>query len=138
MAGPAVIEGGCLCGALRYQAHGAPAIAGFCCCADCRHVSGSGAIGFMMFPASALLITGAARQFRSTSIRGTQAVRNSCVICASLIYGGTWGADEAHTVYAGSLDDPADFHPTIAIFNRDRPAWMTLPVGLTLFETMPA
>jgi len=25
------------------------------------------------------------------------------------------------TVYAGSLDDPSLFHPTVAIFTRDRP-----------------
>jgi hypothetical protein len=43
----------------------------------------------------------------------------------------------SHTIYAGSLDDPARFHPTIAIFARDRPAWVPLPPGLTVFETMP-
>ncbi len=38
------ITGGCLCGALRYEAEGEPHFAGYCCCADCRKASGSGFI----------------------------------------------------------------------------------------------
>jgi hypothetical protein len=53
------------------------------------------------------------------------------------VFGGIIGIDTSHTIYAGSLDDPARFVPTIAIFNRDRPAWAAVPDGLTLFETMP-
>ena len=40
-------------------------------------------------------------------------------------------------LYAGSLNDPSGFHPTIAIFTRDRPAWAAIPPGLTLFEQLP-
>jgi hypothetical protein len=129
--------GGCLCGAVRYEATGGPAYAGHCYCADCRKASGSGFIPFMGFPAAALSFTGTTRQFRSPSLRGTEAVRNSCPECGSLVFGGVVGEDVSHTIYAGSLDDPARFHPTIAIFARDRPDWVPLPPGLTVFETMP-
>src|ERR1700759_4806702 len=47
-------EGGCLCGAVRYQADGDPLSAGYCYCADCRKASGSGFIPFMGFPAHAV------------------------------------------------------------------------------------
>ena len=47
------------------------------------------------------------------------------------------GVDEDHTVYAGTLDDPSRFNPVVAIFTRDRPAWVTIPQGLITFETMP-
>ena len=50
--------GGCLCGALRYEARGEPDMAGHCYCADCRKASGSGFIPFMNFSASALTISG--------------------------------------------------------------------------------
>jgi hypothetical protein len=132
-----LITGGCLCGALRYEANAAPGFAGFCCCADCRKASGAGAIAFMGFPATALRITGETRQTRSRSARGTEAVRNTCAECGSLVFGGILGVDTEHTVYAGSLDDPSHFHPKIAIFTRDRPAWMELPAGLILFEDLP-
>lgn len=131
------ITGGCLCGALRYEASAPPDLAGYCCCADCRRASGSGFIPFMGFPAEALRVTGATRQFRSPSFRGTVAVRNSCPECGGLVFGGVIGEDVSHTVYAGSLDDPAQFRPSMAIFTRDRPDWVRLPPGLAEFETMP-
>ncbi len=130
------ITGGCLCGQLRYEAVGAPDGMGFCYCTDCRKASGSGFIPFMNFPASALSITGRAHQFHSPAIRGT-ATRNSCPDCGGLVFGGIHGVHDSHTIYAGSLDDPAQFRPAIAIFLRDKPDWVAMPDGLTIFETMP-
>ena len=129
--------GGCLCGAVRYEASGEPSLMGHCYCADCRKASGSGFIPFMGFPASALRVTGEVRQFRSPAFRGGEAVRNYCPTCGGLVFGGVLGESESHTVYAGSLDDPSRFRPAIALFNRDRPDWAVLPPGLTVFETMP-
>jgi hypothetical protein len=129
--------GGCLCGALRYEAEGEPLYAGHCYCADCRKASGSGFVPFMGFSSSAVRFSGQARQFTCKSAQGTDAVRNFCPVCGSLVFGGVVGEDVEHTIYAGSLDDPSAFHPKIAIFNRDRPAWAILPPDLTVFETMP-
>ena len=129
--------GGCLCGALRFEARGTPAFMGHCYCGDCRKASGSGFIPFMSFAADAVRITGAARQTIAKSVRGTDAVRNFCPSCGGLVFGGIVGKDTEHTIYAGALDDPALFRPAIAIFNRDRPDWAPLPPGLKVFETMP-
>jgi len=136
-AAPGPITGGCLCGALRYEAEGEPLFAGHCCCADCRRASGSGSIPYMGFASSAVRFAGATHQFRSTSFRGTETVRNFCAACGSLVFGGEVGRDEFHTIYAGSLDDPSRFHPTEAIFGRDRPRWVTLPSGMPLHHLMP-
>jgi hypothetical protein len=129
--------GGCLCGALRYEADAPPSFAGYCYCADCRKASGSGFIPFMGFRSTALRFSGEPRQFRSKSIRGSDAVRNFCPACSGLVFGGEVGKSDQHTVYAGSLDDPSWFKPTIAIFARDRPAWVTLPPDLKIFDTLP-
>ena len=131
------ITGGCLCGQLRYAAQGEPRMAGLCFCADCRKASGSGFIPFMNFPASALTITGAAHQFHSPALHARTATRNSCPACGGLVFGGIHGVHDSHTIYAGSLDDPARFRPAIAIFLRDKPDWLPVPDGLIAFETMP-
>jgi len=110
---------------------------GLCFCADCRKASGSGFIPFINFGAEAVTFSGAALQFRSLSFRGTESVRNFCPACGGLVFGGEIGKDDAHTIYAGSLDDASLFVPRIAIFNRDRPAWVPLPPGVAMFETMP-
>jgi hypothetical protein len=131
------IRGGCLCGAVRYVAAGAPYYAGLCFCIDCRRASGGGAIPFLGYPAERLTITGETVHVRTRSARGGESVRSRCRQCGSLVFGGIAGVDREHTLYAGTLDDPARFEPTMAIFVRDRPDWVPLPPGLALFETMP-
>jgi len=129
--------GGCLCGALRYEAQGEPAYTGHCYCEDCRKASGSGFIPFMGFAASAVRFTGKSQTYTCKSASGGDAVRNSCPVCGGLVFGGIVGQDEMHTIYAGSLDDASLFKPAIAIFTRSRPAWAPLPPELTAFEAMP-
>jgi hypothetical protein len=129
--------GGCLCGALRYEADGEPSASGICFCTDCRKASGSGFIPFMGFTSSAVRFSGENRQFVSTSARGTEAVRNFCPVCGGLVFGGVVGKDKNFTIYAGSLDDPSLFHPQIAIFTRDRAPWADIPPGLKTFEALP-
>jgi hypothetical protein len=128
------ITGGCLCGALRYEAEGEPKYAGYCFCADFRKASGSGFVLFMGFSASALRFSGETRKFISKSARGGDAVRNSCPVCGGLVFGGELGKDTMFTIYAGSLDDPSLFHPTVAIFTSGRPAWAVIPPELKIFE----
>ncbi|HXV01053.1 MAG TPA: GFA family protein [Caulobacteraceae bacterium] len=132
-----LFAGGCLCGALRYEAHGAPTLMGHCYCADCRKASGGGFIPFMGFAREAVSFTGPHVEFRSPAARGGEATRNRCALCGSLVFGGELGVSDSFTIYAGTLDDPAAFRPQIAIFNRGRPQWALLPAGLTVFETMP-
>ena len=129
--------GGCLCGALRYEAIGDPINAGLCYCADCRKASGSGFIPFMGFRADAVTFAGATLTFVSKAAAGGDAVRNSCPVCGGLVFGGRVGVDDSFTIYAGSLDDPSAFKPRIAIFARDRPAWAYLPPDLVAFDALP-
>ena len=131
------ITGGCLCGALRYEARGEPTAAGFCYCGDCRKASGSGFVGFLGFAAAALRVTGPSRPFESPARRGGVATRNSCALCSSLVFGGVLGESTTLNIYAGSLDEPARFVPTIAIFVRERPSWAPLPPGLRTFDALP-
>lgn len=132
-----LITGGCLCGALRYEAEGDPLYMGHCYCADCQKASGSGFIPFMGFSASALRITGPSKPFISPAANGGYATRNSCPVCNSLVFGGVIGESDSFTIYAGSLDDKSHFRPGIAIFNRNRPQWALLPSGVAVFDRMP-
>ncbi len=134
---PTRTTGGCLCGALRYEAFGQPIGSGHCYCADCRRASGSGFIPFMGFKAEAVRFAGEARQFHSKAANGNDAVRNRCANCMSLVFGGEIGKTDLYTLYAGSLDDPSAFHPTIAIFAEGRPPWAIIPPGFKVFDRMP-
>ena len=132
------ITGGCLCGALRYEATSAPKFMGYCCCDDCQKATGSGFVPFMNFPAGALNISGKTLTHRLTLKDGRAAVRNSCVVCGSLVFGGVYGTDGFHTIYAGTLDNPSLFKPAMAINTRFKPDWVILPPGIAQFEGMPS
>ncbi len=129
--------GGCLCGAVRYEAEGEPLFAGVCYCSDCQKASGSGFVPFMGFAAKRVRFSGQTRVMVSKAANGGDAHRNFCPTCGSLLFGGIVGVHDQHTIYAGSLDDPSSFEPQFAIFNGNRPAWTPLPEGLQVFETMP-
>ena len=133
-----VRSGGCLCGALRYEARGEPLFAGHCYCADCRKASGSGFVPYVGFARDAVSITGASLAFVSKAANGNDAVRNSCPRCGSLVFGGPRDSARVLNIYAGSLDDPAGFVPTAAIFTRNRPAWALIPAHLKVFEALPS
>jgi hypothetical protein len=132
-----VYTGGCLCGAVRYEAQGEPLYAGHCYCEDCRKASGSGFIPFMGYARESVRFSGQPRQFTSKAANGNDAVRNFCGVCGGLVFGGTVGKDRQFTIYAGSLDDPTAFRPRVAIFTRNRPGWAVVPPGLKVFEGLP-
>lgn len=132
-----ILTGGCLCGQVRYEARGAPRFSGFCFCVDCRKASGSGFIPFIGFAPGQVTITGEVLLHSHRLKNGRSAERNSCAVCGGLVFGGERGNAESHTIYAGSLDDPSLFKPTIAINVADRAPWALLPEGLTVFAGMP-
>lgn len=132
-----MLTGGCLCGALCYEATGAPGFMGYCCCDDCQKSSGSGFIPFMGFAARDITITGPTLTHELSHKDGRRSVRNSCATCGGLVFGGIRGKDVQHTIYAGTLDDPSQFKPMMAINTRFKPDWVILPPGLRMFEGMP-
>jgi len=131
------ITGSCLCGDLRWKASAPPKWMGLCYCADCRKASGSGFIPFMGFDVAALIITGRWTVHTLAHADGRAAVRNSCLVCGGLVFGGKLGESDQYNIYAGSLDDPSLFNPTVALFLRDKPDWLPVPPGLREFQTMP-
>ena len=107
-----ILTGGCLCGAVRYQAEGEPLYAGFCYCEDCRRASGAGVVPFMGYKKQSCRVSGETKQARKRLRSGRTSVRNFCPACGSLMFGGEYGVSAQHTIYAGTLDDPSAFHPT--------------------------
>jgi adenylate cyclase len=111
--------GGCMCGAIRYEASGPPNESGTCHCHKCQQFSGSAYFAFAAFAASAFRFTrGEPKLYRSTSI----GERGFCPNCGSSLtfrYLESWGGDtkadpSQYWVGVGTLDHPEavtlDFH----------------------------
>jgi hypothetical protein len=130
------MTGACRCGAVRYRATGAPEFQGLCHCRDCQRLSGSGHVGFICFPSDAVAIEGEMLVRRGIGGSG-RAARHYCPACLSQLFGYSEIMPGKTNIYAGSLDDPAQFTPQFAIFVRDRPPWDLSSSGLQCFETLP-
>ena len=61
------IEGGCLCGAIRYRSELAPIASVLCHCSSCRRASGAPSLAWLILPAEGFSFTqGEPKTFRSS------------------------------------------------------------------------
>ena len=79
-------EGGCLCGAVRYQSKADPQVVGHCYCVDCRKTSGTGHCTHIGVPADGFSVTGEVRFFDKPADSGNVVSRGFCPTCGSAVY----------------------------------------------------
>ena len=131
------MTGGCLCGAVRYEASGGPDYAGLCHCRDCQRATGTGHGTYMGFARERVAIRGETRAFAVTGGSGAHSLRHFCPTCGTHVFGVRDPDDGSYTIYAGTLDDPEQFAPREAIFVRSRRSWDHDALGLPAFDTLP-
>lgn len=125
--------GGCLCGAVRYEATGKATNRCFCHCASCRRAAGAPMVPWATFGRDLLRITrGRLVEHRSSP----EVVRGFCGTCGtSLTYRHDGRPNEVDLALA-TLDDPATIAPRAHIWVRDKVPWVTITDGLPQFETI--
>ncbi len=131
------IEGGCLCGAVRYRGDAEPMVMGHCQCIDCRKASGTGHGSHMMVSPDAMTITGTVKIYESPADSGNIVGRAFCPECGCAVYSVNSGMPGMLALRASSLDDPELFEPQMVVYNSRGPSWDTLDPALPKFETMP-
>ncbi|MEW6752366.1 MAG: GFA family protein [Candidatus Latescibacterota bacterium] len=120
------IDGGCYCGAIRYQAHAAPRVTSVCYCANCRRAAGAQSVAWVTFAAEAFaFVRGTPARYRTD----TAAWRTFCPTCGtSLTYASDHRPQEID-VTTGSLDRPEEFAPTLRVFADEKLPWDVTPPG---------
>ena len=117
-----MITGGCLCGGVRYEVHGAFLRASHCHCSRCRRHSGT-----------AVCTQGRVRHedFRLVSgealVRVFQpdggAIKAFCSRCGSSLFGGTWPAGPEVSIRLGTVDYDPGIRPQFHTLVDDRAVW---------------
>ncbi len=118
-----VIEGGCLCGALRYRITGPVGEAVHCHCAMCRRSSGAPVVTWISVPVERFTFSrGEPSVYRSSS----HAKRRFCGGCGAQITFWSKHDPESIDVTLGTLDQP-EHHPAIRhIWTGSRLPWIHL------------
>ena len=115
-------RGGCLCGAVRFVASGAPVRVGICHCMDCRKHHGAAFFAAAVFRASAVRVTGAPRSYQG---------RHFCQTCGSSVF--ALSGDEVE-LHLGALDTPGQFAPSYELWTCRREPWLPAFPDMTSFE----
>ena len=103
-----ILEGGCLCGAIRFRATGKPTNTMVCHCQTCRRAAGSPVVAWLTFDRKDFRITrGKLSEFNSTP----PVTRGFCGTCGTpLTFESTRFPDETDVTIC-SLDDPEQVPP---------------------------
>lgn len=128
-------QGGCHCGAVRYEVNGVPQHVALCHCSDCRKSSGAPMVAWAAFTEDQFrLVEGEPVTFNSS---GT-AMRSFCAQCGTgLYYRNAEILPGIVDIQSATLDDPDALPPAIHIQVAERIGWMADAHSLPMFERYP-
>lgn len=131
------IEGGCLCGAVRYRASEEFG-GGHCHCTDCRKTSGTGHGSHMIVPEGGFALTGTVATYDRPADSGNMVSRNFCPACGSGLFSTNNGMPGMVFIRASSLDDPEVFKPQMIVYADRAASWDLTDPALPRLAKMPA
>lgn len=112
-------QGGCLCGAVRYEVSVEPKSVVRCHCNDCRRASGAPALAWMIVPVDGFRwLAGEPKGFASSP----PVIRGFCERCGTTL---TYFYEKSSyiDVTTATLDDPDAFAPLKEIWVEQKLAW---------------
>jgi len=134
------IQGGCRCGAVRYElALDALPTTYACHCLDCQTWSGSAFSQQTFVPEAALVVTGPVVVYAFTTPSGNTSTQRMCGVCHARIYNTNTARPNVAVVRAGTLDRSNELRVVAQIWVKRKQRWLTLHEGvLTWPESAPA
>ena len=130
------LSGGCLCGSIRFELSGDPVVSRICWCRDCQKISSNGTVN-VIFPTSAIEITGKTSEYTSVADSGNHVRRRFCPTCGSHLFADNTGRPGLTVVRVGTLDEPSSISPNANIWASRAPAWACFNSELQRFERQP-
>jgi hypothetical protein len=129
-----MLEGGCHCGAVRYEMPGQAIHQALCHCHDCRRHSGAPMVAWGLVPEDKLTVKGETTTYASSE----DGRRQFCPKCGTgLFYTNATIFPGQIDVQIATLDDPDAIPPTAQIQVADRLGWMERLNEMAQFERYP-
>lgn len=132
------IQGGCLCGAVRYKCAAEPVMTAICQCDRCQRQSGSAFSVNVGIPKGSLEYTGdlpATYQDKGSS--GLPVHRRFCAKCGSPIVSEVAATPKLDWLKSGTLDDKSWLQPQVSIWCSSGQSWVVLPEAMAKFPQSP-
>lgn len=131
-------EGGCQCGALRYEFSGQPIVVVACHCLDCQRQSGS-AFGLSMVVRRDAFRwhSGNPATFLTKADSGIPKKCVFCPACGTRIYNALDSMPDTFNLKPGTLDDTSWFEVSFHVWTKRKQPWLVIPDGCRTFDANP-
>jgi len=128
------IEGGCHCGAVRYEIEGEANHVAVCHCTDCRRCAGAMGVAWAGFPIANLSLSGDTAVYASSP--GVE--RRFCLICGTGLFYINADAPGQVDVQVATLDEPECLPPVRHVQMADAADWEKTFHQLPMHDRYPA
>lgn len=131
------IEGGCLCGQVRFKSEADPLFQAVCHCKNCQRQAGTAFSVVVGVPEPALTLTGETATYEDTGDSGGKVDRVFCPRCGSPILSRAPGMPHIAILKAGALDDTSWVTPSLHLWTESAMAMTVIPEGVPAFPRSP-
>jgi hypothetical protein len=131
------LNGGCLCGSVRYTVCAPSKSVSLCHCRNCRKQSGSNRSMNWLLPIEALVITGDLSTYHDVGESGKPVLRQFCGRCGSPIRTLAEVLPGLAVLKAGTLDETSSVPPNYALYVIRAADWEKEGLGCATYERMP-
>jgi len=132
------LNGGCACGAIRYQIRAMPLLLYACHCTDCQRHSGSAfSLGLPVAAPAFHIERGRAKAWSFVGAAGIPTRFWFCDTCGGRVWGERDGSERVN-VRAGTLDDTSWLVPLAHYFMRSAQPWQRLGGDAAEYATLPS
>ena len=135
---PAPFEGGCLCGAVRFEVSSEPVAFMLCHCRDCQYFAGGepAAIVVASRPDFSLK-QGHPKGYTVKGESGNEVECQFCPECGTSLFERLGGMPHLWGIMAGTLDDPGWLKPTAFLWQKSAQPWAHRDPSIHAFEKGP-
>lgn len=133
-----IVTGGCLCGAVRYQANPRQDTAYYCHCRDCQIGSASAfTVAIFSEQQDFQLTSGSLSTYSTISDSGRTLARQFCPQCGTPMFWTGEGFPEVVLISLSSLDDPEAYQPVHEGWTDRAVSWCRIPKKIQSFPRRP-
>ena len=131
---PIPFQGGCLCGAVRYECTAVPYTAFYCHCLDCQKNTGAPFSVDVIVPIEAVTISGDIKGYETKTGSNDTVTRKFCGTCGSPILNQPHSYPNILALKVSSLDNPEWIKPAAHVWTISKQPWLELGDGLPEYE----
>lgn len=125
-----MVNGGCLCGAVRWRSGGPPSAVRQCWCRVCQAIAAGNATVNAVFTAADVAIEGQTTAFVGQADSGSTMTRRFCPACGVHLFSQSDTRPHLIVIRVGTFDEPREAAPQSVIWAASAPPWARIPDDL--------